>query len=91
MELGVTFAPSHQRQGYATEAIERILRYAFDVLGKHRITATTDTENLAAAALFCRLGFRQEAHSIESVWFKGAWGSEYLFALLRREWLARKA
>jgi RimJ/RimL family protein N-acetyltransferase len=90
MELGVTFAPSHQRRGLATEALERVLRYAFDVLGKHRVSAVTDAENIAAAALFRRLGFRQEGHSIESAWFKGAWGSEFLFALLRREWLERK-
>jgi RimJ/RimL family protein N-acetyltransferase len=44
----------------------------------------TDAENHAAARLF-----RQEGHFIEHVWFKGAWGSEFLFALLRREWHAR--
>jgi RimJ/RimL family protein N-acetyltransferase len=89
VELGITFAPAHQRRGLATEAVERVLRYVFDVLGKHRVSATTDAENLAAAALLHRLGFRQEGHFVESVWFKGVWGSEYLFALLRREWLAR--
>jgi RimJ/RimL family protein N-acetyltransferase len=40
--------------------------------------------------VFHRLGFRQEAHCVEHVWFKGAWGSEYLFALLYREWKARQ-
>lgn len=89
MELGVTFAPSHQRRGLATEALNCVLGYAFDVLGKHRVSAVTDAENVAAAALFRRLGFRQEGHFIEHVWFKGAWGSEFLFALLRREWLDR--
>jgi len=36
--------------------------------------------------LFRRLGFRREAHFVEHVWFKGGWGSEFVFALLRREW-----
>ena len=90
MEVGVTFDPAHQRRGLATEALRRVLEYAFDALGKHRVSAITDAENAAAAALFRRLGFRQEAHFVEHVWFKGAWGSELLFALLRREWEARK-
>jgi RimJ/RimL family protein N-acetyltransferase len=89
VELGVTLAPTHQRQGLATEALGSLLEYVFDGLGKHRVTAVTDAENHPAASLFRRLGFRQEAHHIENAWFKGAWGSEYLFALLRREWEAR--
>ena len=83
MELGVTFAPAHQGRGLATEALGCVLGYAFDTLGKHRVSATTDAENAPAAALLRRLGFRQEGYFVEHTWFKGAWGSEYLFALLR--------
>jgi RimJ/RimL family protein N-acetyltransferase len=86
VELGVTMSPTHQGQGLATEALASVLGYVFDGLGKHRVTTVTASENHAAAALFRRLGFRQEAHYVENVWFKGAWGSEYLFALLRLEW-----
>jgi RimJ/RimL family protein N-acetyltransferase len=85
-ELGITMSPDHQGQGFATEALRRVLDYLFGELGKHRVTAVTDTENMAAATLFLRLGFRREAHHVENVWFKGAWGSEFVFALLRREW-----
>jgi RimJ/RimL family protein N-acetyltransferase len=53
--------------------------------------AVTDAENRSAASLFRRLGFRQEAHFVEHLWFKGRWGSEYVFALLRREWEQRRA
>jgi RimJ/RimL family protein N-acetyltransferase len=90
LEVGITFSPAYQRRGLATEALRRVLEYAFDALRKHRISAVTDAENGAAAALFRRLGFRQEGHFIEHVWFKGAWGSELLFALLRREWEAQR-
>jgi RimJ/RimL family protein N-acetyltransferase len=86
MEVGITFDPAYQRRGLATEALRSVLEYAFDALGKHRVSAVTDAKNAAAAALFRRLGFRQEGHFVEHVWFKGAWGSELLFALLRREW-----
>src|SRR5262245_21533875 len=86
VELGITLAPAHQGRGLATEALGGVLGYVFGSLGKHRAMALTDAENHAAAGLFRRLGFRQEAHFVEHVWFKGAWGSELVFALLRREW-----
>jgi RimJ/RimL family protein N-acetyltransferase len=62
----------------------------FGALGKHRASAVIDADNQPAAALFRRLGFRREGHFIENVWFKGAWGSEDVFALLSREWRARQ-
>jgi RimJ/RimL family protein N-acetyltransferase len=89
VELGITLAPAHQGAGIATEALTIVLDCLFGTLGKHRVFAVTDAENPAAASLFRRLGFRQEAHCVEYVWFKGAWSSEYLFALLRREWQER--
>lgn len=89
VELGITLSPDHQGNGLATEALAAVLDYAFASLGKHRAMAVTDAENAAAARLFERLGFRREAHHIESVRFKGTWGSEFAFALLRREWFAR--
>jgi RimJ/RimL family protein N-acetyltransferase len=90
VQLGITLAPSYQGRGLASETLSTLLEYVFDQLGKHRVSAVTDAENHAAARLFRRLGFRQEAHYVEHVWFKGAWGSEFLFALLSREWQGRR-
>jgi len=33
-----------------------------------------------------RLGFRREGHFVENLLFKGQWGSEYYYAMLKREW-----
>jgi RimJ/RimL family protein N-acetyltransferase len=90
VELGITLTPAYQGQGLATEALGAVLGYVFDALQKHRASAVTDAENRSAAALFRRLGFRQEAHYVEHTWFKGEWGSEYLFAILAREWQQRQ-
>jgi RimJ/RimL family protein N-acetyltransferase len=89
MEVGITLAPSHQGRGFATEALICLLDFVFGTLGKHRVSAVTDAENPAAAALYRRLGFRQEAHFVEHRWYKGYWDSEFLFAVLRREWELR--
>jgi RimJ/RimL family protein N-acetyltransferase len=90
MELGITLSPPAQKQGYAAEALNCVLDFAFSTLEAHRISAVTDAENTAAASLFQRLGFRKEAHFVEHRWYKGYWDSEFVFAILRREWQARK-
>ncbi len=90
MEIGVTLSPLHQGRRYADEALECVLGYLFDTLDKHRVFANTDVLNLPAVALCRRLGFRQEAHFVDSLWFKGQWGSEYVFAMLKREWTERR-
>lgn len=89
MELGITLAPEFQGQGYAAEALTAVISFIFVQLGKHRIHAVTDAANGPAISLFQRLGFRQEAHFVEHLWFKGAWSSECVFALLQSEWLSR--
>lgn len=89
-EIGFTFARGQQGRGLAREAAGAVLDYAFGVLGLHRVVAVADCENARSVALLERLGMRREGHFVENVWFKGAWGSEYLYALLRREWLSRR-
>lgn len=89
-EIGITLDPTYQGQGYAAEALTAVLDYLFLGLGKHRVTATTDAENTPAAALLERLGFRREGHFVQNIWFKGKWGDEFAFALLRTEWEARR-
>jgi RimJ/RimL family protein N-acetyltransferase len=37
-------------------------------------------------ALCKRLGMREEAHFVEDLWFKGAWGDTGIYAILDREW-----
>jgi RimJ/RimL family protein N-acetyltransferase len=90
MEVGITLAPSHQGRGYAAEALDCLLNFVFGTLGKHRLFAVTDAENLAAASLFRRLGFRQEAHFVEHRWSQRQWSSDFVFGLLRREWELRR-
>ena len=52
--------PSHQRRGFATEAAEALVRYAFDELRLHRLVAGTDHTNLASVGVMRRLGMTIE-------------------------------
>ena len=89
VEIGYTLAPQNQRKGYMTEAITRLLDYVFLELNKHRAIANVDARNTASARLAERLGFRREAHYVQDVWFKGAWGDSFVYAVLQDEWTAQ--
>ncbi len=85
-ELGITLAARFQGQGYATEAMRLVLGLVFDGLGKHRAFGSVDPRNTRSIALMHRVGFRREAHFVESLRFKGEWADDVVFAMLRREW-----
>lgn len=85
IEIGFTISPQYQRKHVATEAVSSFLDYAFDELERHRVIATTDVRNKAAYHFLEKIGFRREGHFIKNVFFKGAWGDEYKYALLRSE------
>ena len=44
-EIGFTLAREHQGRGFASEAVSRLLDYAFGVLGLHRVVAIADCRN----------------------------------------------
>lgn len=88
-ELGFTLARSAHGKGLAFEGASCVLNYVFTNLKLHRVIAITDCENERSFALLGRLGMRREGHFIQNIWFKGKWGSEYSYAILRDEWLKK--
>jgi RimJ/RimL family protein N-acetyltransferase len=90
-EIGMTISPDNQRKGFAREALTAILQLLFSIDGFHRVAETVDVENVASIRLLKSVGFRQEGHFIENIFFKGYWGSEYQFAMLKSEWLLLQA
>ena len=85
-EIGFTLARGFHGKGLAFEAAASVLDYAFTKLKLHRVIAIADCDNERSIALLHRLGMRREGHFIQNIWFKGKWGSEYLYAILHEEW-----
>lgn len=72
-EIGLFYAISqrHQAQGYATEAAEALVGYAFEYLHLKRIIATTDYDNPASMAVMKKLGMRIERNPCpEPIWMQ---------------------
>jgi RimJ/RimL family protein N-acetyltransferase len=85
-EVGITVAPEFQGQGYAAEALQALLNYLFKTLMKHRVVGSVDPRNTASIRLLERAGLRKEAHFVKSLWFRGEWVDDVIFAILAEEW-----
>ena len=87
--IGITLARPYQGRGLATEALTLLLDHLFGSMAVHRVQAEVDPRNHRSWVLLERLGMRREGHQRQSTWFKGEWADEYLYAVLRQEWLAQ--
>jgi RimJ/RimL family protein N-acetyltransferase len=90
-EVGYVLNPAHYGRGYATEAVEALLRLCFEEMGLHRVAARCDARNTASWRVMERAGMRREAHLVQSELIKGEWTDELIYAILRSEWAARQA
>jgi RimJ/RimL family protein N-acetyltransferase len=88
--VGFTIASAHWKCGYATEAMTALLDYLFEDVDMHRVVADCDTDNIGSWKTLEKLGFRREAHFVESFLQDGQYRGEYDYGLLQREWRARK-
>lgn len=85
-EIGITISHLQQKKGYAKEALNGVLTFLFDTKEIHRVVEIVDVENTASINLLKSTGFKQEGHFIENIFLKGKWGSEFQYAMLKREW-----
>ena len=90
VEFGISLAPTGQGHGYAGEALRALFDQVFGPWGRHRVHASVDPRNLACLALLRAAGMRQEAHHRESLWLRGEWVDDMIFALLESEWQAAR-
>jgi len=86
VEIGITLAPRFQHQGLATEALRALLVFLFTRTETHRVHCSVDPQNHSCLRLLEKVGMRREGHLIESLWLKGAWVDDVIYAMLRREW-----
>jgi RimJ/RimL family protein N-acetyltransferase len=70
-EVGLFWAvaPASQGHGYATEAGNALLKYAFGTLGLERVVATTKRTNAASIGVMRRLGMKVEENPYPEPWW----------------------
>jgi [ribosomal protein S5]-alanine N-acetyltransferase len=74
------FAPA-AGQGFMTEGLGLVIRYAFEGLRLHRLDAQIQPGNDASLRLVQRLGFRHEGYSPDLLFIDGAWRGHERWAI----------
>ena len=88
-EIGYALGRPYWGSGYMHEALQALLRFAFQTLELNRLEADIDPRNIASAKTLERLGFQKEGHLRER-WIVNAEISDTdLYGLLQRDWQAR--
>jgi len=87
--LGYHIGASFARQGYMTEALELVLKYAFDKLRLHRLEANIQPSNRASIALVKRAGFVREGFSRRYLKIGGRWRDHERWAIIAEDWKER--
>lgn len=81
--------PACRGKGYGTDATLLALRYAFQELNLHRVTATVFSYNTPSLAMCDKIGFTREGAFREYLQRDGQRFDMLLLGMLRHEWLAR--
>jgi RimJ/RimL family protein N-acetyltransferase len=79
-----------RRAGYGTEALAKLLHYAFAELNLYRVAVRLAEYNQPALGLFEKAGFTREVCRKQAVWRDGRAWDVYILGLLHSEWQARQ-
>ena len=91
-ELGWTFTPDASGQGYASEAVDALIRLCFEQLGLRRVEAGAFADNERSWLLMERVGMRREGYSVkESLHRDLGWLDGVQYAILADEWRRRNS
>jgi len=86
-ELSVIVGHRDDRhKGYGTEAIDRLLRYAFEELGLNRIGLSVFDFNEEAISAYEKLGFRAEGRYRQAIKRRSGFHDAILMSILKNEY-----
>ncbi|MCX6281673.1 MAG: GNAT family N-acetyltransferase [Bacteroidetes bacterium] len=82
--IGILVRSEFRKSGYASEALELLIRYAFNVLNLRQLYSNVTPENTASISLFEKHGF--ERCGIKKDWIRtgSSWLEEWMFQLIHR-------
>lgn len=87
-EIGWVVNKNYHNKGYATEAAQALIDYAFNEMKVHRLVVMSDTRNQASNRICQKLGFRLEGTFKKCIYnsTKDEWWDELFYAMLKEEY-----
>lgn len=87
-ELGIIIGDkAHWGQGYGTDAVSALLRWAFEYLNLNRISLRVYDYNERAIGCYQKCGFRHEGTMRQARYTDGQYHDEWIMGVLRDEFL----
>lgn len=86
VHAGYFIYPRFWGMGYTTEALKRIVEFAFSENDVYRISTGCLAENAASERVMEKCGFTKEAERVDCQWHDGKMKTRVEYRLLRREW-----
>lgn len=88
--LGYALGADFTGNGYMTEAVQLILRFAFQELKLHRVEANVQPSNKPSIAVLQRCGFTKEGFSRRYLKIGGRWRDHERWAIIKEDWEVKK-
>ena len=85
-EIGYWIGKPYWGRGYATEAVQALIRYGFEELGLNRIYAMHFTENPASGRVMQKAGMQFEGVLRQDVLKGEQFQDHMIYAILRDDW-----
>jgi len=86
VEVGYSLARWLWNSGYMTEALSRVIDYAFDSMDLNRIEAQHELTNPSSGRVMEKCGMRKEGVLRQRLYNKGRYVDVALYAILRCDW-----
>ena len=81
--VGIFVVPAEQEKGYATEALQVLIRYCFEILKLHMLHCNITADNTPSIRLFEKAGFLECGLKKEWRYAENGWMDELMYQLIR--------
>lgn len=86
--VGYYVAEEFNGRGFATEALKRVVQFAFHEAGLHRVEAGIMDHNVKSKRVVMKAGFRHEGIALRYLQIEGKWRDHHIYAITREDWEA---